>query len=49
MTIDFDFTVAINVLRELSPSSTKAKVEANTSGHLKVAFPLHPTDSILAR
>ncbi len=50
MTIDFDFPwQSMVLLRELSPSSTKAKVEANTSGHLKEVFPLHPTDSIRAR
>ncbi len=50
MTIDFDFPwQSMILLRELSPSSTKAKVEANTSGHLKEVFPLHPTDSIRAR
>lgn len=50
MTIDFDFPwQSMILLQELSPSSTKAKAEANMSGLLKVASPLHPTYSILAR
>lgn len=47
MTIDFDFPwQSMILLQELSPSSTKAKAEANMSGLLKVVFPLHPTNNI---
>lgn len=50
MTIDFDFTVAINgIAPGTVPIINKSKGEANTSGHLKEVFTLHPTDSILAR
>ena len=51
MTIDFDFSIALN---DIAPGQwyllpTRVRAEANTNGLLKVVFPLHPTYSIQAR